>query len=129
MEAEPFRFVLSKLWPESVSELYRPSDRGFSAKLVPTFADIESHVVSVTVLYGRILDFLDRSRCFFLPDSSSVVLTRLSGLRSRAIASQRRESNQDFWICSQELWPLDHRVAKDLKLQVMKLMNTILCFQ
>jgi hypothetical protein len=26
-------------WPESASELYRPSDRRFSAKLVPTFAD------------------------------------------------------------------------------------------
>jgi hypothetical protein len=27
-------------WPESVSELYRPSDRCLSAKLVPTFADV-----------------------------------------------------------------------------------------
>jgi hypothetical protein len=26
-------------WPESVSELYRQSDRRLSAKLVPTFAD------------------------------------------------------------------------------------------
>jgi hypothetical protein len=26
-------------WPESSSELYRPSDRRLSAKLVPTFAD------------------------------------------------------------------------------------------
>jgi hypothetical protein len=26
-------------WPESASELYRPSDRRFYAKLVPTFAD------------------------------------------------------------------------------------------
>jgi hypothetical protein len=34
-------------------------------------------VVSVTDLYGRILGFLDRRRC------SSVVLTRLSGPRSR----------------------------------------------
>jgi hypothetical protein len=28
-------------WPESVSELYRPSDRRLSAKLVPTFTDRE----------------------------------------------------------------------------------------
>jgi hypothetical protein len=28
-------------WPESTSELYRPSDRRLSAKLVPTFADSE----------------------------------------------------------------------------------------
>jgi hypothetical protein len=26
-------------WPYSTSELYRPSDRRLSAKLVPTFAD------------------------------------------------------------------------------------------
>jgi hypothetical protein len=26
-------------WPESASELYQPSDRRLSAKLVPTFAD------------------------------------------------------------------------------------------
>jgi hypothetical protein len=35
-------------WPESASELYRPSDRRLSAKLVPTFADRMCHVVSVT---------------------------------------------------------------------------------
>jgi hypothetical protein len=40
-------------------------------------------VVSVTDPYGRILGFLDRSRYFFLSSSSSVVLTRLSGPRSR----------------------------------------------
>jgi hypothetical protein len=28
-------------WPEYASELYRPSDRRLSAKLVPTFADRE----------------------------------------------------------------------------------------
>jgi hypothetical protein len=37
-------------WPESTRELYRPSDRRLSAKLMPTFADIECHVVSVTDL-------------------------------------------------------------------------------
>jgi hypothetical protein len=39
-------------------------------------------VVCVTDPYGRVLDFLDRSRYFFLSSSSSV-LTRLSGPRSR----------------------------------------------
>jgi hypothetical protein len=38
----------------------------------------------VTDPYGRILGFLDRSR-YFLSSSSSVVLTRLSGPRSRLI--------------------------------------------
>jgi hypothetical protein len=51
-------------WPESASELYRPSDRRLSAKLSPNFADRRCHVVSVTDPYGRILGFLDRSRYF-----------------------------------------------------------------
>jgi hypothetical protein len=48
-----------------------------------------------------------------LPSSSSSVLTRLSGPRSRPTTSQEiwwlRESNPELWICSQELWPLVHR--------------------
>jgi CBS-domain-containing membrane protein len=51
-------------WSKSASELYRPSDRRLSAKLVPTFADRGCHVVSVTDSYGHILGFLDRSRYF-----------------------------------------------------------------
>jgi hypothetical protein len=51
-------------WPESASELYRPSDRRLSAKSLPTFADKDFHVVSVTDPYGRILGFLDRNRYF-----------------------------------------------------------------
>jgi hypothetical protein len=51
-------------WSESASELYRPSDSRFSAKLMPTFADRECHVVSVTDPYGRIRNFLDRSHYF-----------------------------------------------------------------
>jgi hypothetical protein len=47
-------------WPKSASELYRPSDRRLSAKLVLTFADRWCHVVSVTGPYCRILGFLDR---------------------------------------------------------------------
>jgi hypothetical protein len=53
-------------WPKSASELYRPSDRRMSVKLVTTFADRGCHVVSVTNLYGRILGFLDRSPYFFI---------------------------------------------------------------
>jgi hypothetical protein len=48
-------------WPESASELYRPSDRRLLKKLVPSFVDRGCHVVSVTDLYGCILCFLDRS--------------------------------------------------------------------
>jgi hypothetical protein len=52
-------------WHESASELYRPSDRRLSAKLVPTFADRDFRVVSAADPYGRILGFLDRSRYYF----------------------------------------------------------------
>jgi hypothetical protein len=52
-------------WPESARELYLPGDRSLSAKLEPTFADRECHVISVTDPYGRILGFLGRSRYFF----------------------------------------------------------------
>jgi hypothetical protein len=52
-------------WPESESELYRPRNRRLSAKLMPTFAAIGYHVVSVTDPYCRIFEFLDRSCYFF----------------------------------------------------------------
>jgi hypothetical protein len=45
-------------WPESASELYRPSHHRLSAKLVPTFADRGYRVVSATDPCGRILGFL-----------------------------------------------------------------------
>jgi hypothetical protein len=51
-------------WPESASELYRPSDSSLPEKLVPNFVDRECHVVGVAVPYGRILGSLDRSRYF-----------------------------------------------------------------
>jgi hypothetical protein len=56
-------------WSDFASELYRPIDRRLSANLVPTSADIECDIVSVTDPYGSILGFLDRSRYFF-PSSS-----------------------------------------------------------
>jgi hypothetical protein len=63
-----FSFIKYKKtpWSESASEVYRPSGRSLSAKLVPTFADRGCHVISVTDPYGRILGFLDRSRYCFL---------------------------------------------------------------
>jgi hypothetical protein len=39
-------WLTETLWPESASELYRPSDHRLAAKLVPTFADRECRVVS-----------------------------------------------------------------------------------
>jgi hypothetical protein len=57
--AEPVPPLFTKKkppWPESASELYRPSDSRLSAKLVPTFAVRGSHVISMKDRYGRILD-------------------------------------------------------------------------
>jgi hypothetical protein len=51
--------------PETASELYRSSDSRLSTKLVPTFDDIECHVVRATDPHGRILGLLDRSLCFY----------------------------------------------------------------
>jgi CBS-domain-containing membrane protein len=53
------------MWLESASKLYQLSDHRLSAKLVPTFADRGCHMVSVTDPYGRVVEFLDRSRYFF----------------------------------------------------------------
>jgi hypothetical protein len=63
-ETVPYNEKKKTPWSESASELYRPSDRCFSAKELPTFGDKGCHVVSVTDPYGRTLGFLDRSRYF-----------------------------------------------------------------
>jgi hypothetical protein len=105
-------------WLQSASELYRPSDRRVSAKLVPTFADRGCCVVSATDPHGRILGLLDRSRYYFFqvapqlnswgwvdPVSDPLLLRKSGSARNRT---------RDLWICSQELWPLDHRGGTEL---------------
>jgi hypothetical protein len=47
-----------------VSERTIPTERPPPVGELQTFADRRCHVVSVTVLYGRILGFLDQSRYF-----------------------------------------------------------------
>jgi hypothetical protein len=76
-------------WPESANELYRPSDRRLSAKLVPTFAD---RGVSRAQRDGSLRPYSLVSRpeqLLFLSSSSSIVLTRLSGPCSRPATSQK----------------------------------------
>jgi hypothetical protein len=54
-------------------------DRRLSLKLVPTFADRECHMVSVTDPYGRILGFLDRHFTFnFIIFKSSLYVFSLT---------------------------------------------------
>jgi hypothetical protein len=60
-----------------------PSDRRLSAKLVPTFVDRGCRVVSATDPTAVNLDYLKPETLFFHSSNSSVILTRLSGTRSR----------------------------------------------
>jgi hypothetical protein len=53
-------------WPQSANELYLPSDRRLSVKLVPVSTDRGCLVVSATDSYGRILGILDRILSFIL---------------------------------------------------------------
>jgi hypothetical protein len=52
------------LWPESASELYRPSERHLSTNLVPNFADRGVAKSALRIACGSNLAFLDRSRYF-----------------------------------------------------------------
>jgi hypothetical protein len=72
----------------TASELYRPRYRRLSAKLVSTFAD---RGVSRSQRCGSLRPYSRFPRpepLFFLSSSSSIVLTRLSGPRSRPTTSQ-----------------------------------------
>jgi hypothetical protein len=69
-------------WSQSASELYRQSNRRLLAKLVPTFED---RGVPRCQRDGSLRRYSRISRpkpLLFLPSSSSIVLTRLSGPRS-----------------------------------------------
>jgi hypothetical protein len=82
-------------------------------KVVPIFADRGCRVSAQRIPTVVNLDFLDRSRYFFFkvaPQLSSrgwvdpvpdPLILRKSGSPGNR--------SQDFWICSQKLWPLDHR--------------------
>jgi hypothetical protein len=89
----------------------RPSDRRLPVKLVPSFADRRSDVVSVTDPYARIFDFLDWSRYFFFqvapqlysrgwvaPAPDPLLLRKCGSAWSRVRASGSIARN----------WPLDH---------------------
>jgi hypothetical protein len=82
------------------------------------FADRRCHVASVTDPYSRILGFLDRSLYNFFQVAPQLysrgwvdpvpapLLLRKSGIA--------RSWTRDLWICSQELWPLNHRGGQSI---------------
>jgi hypothetical protein len=77
------------LWPESASEVYRPSDRRLSAKSLPFFADRMCYVISTTDPLRPYSRIFRPEPLHFLSSNSSIVLTRLSGHRSSATTSQK----------------------------------------
>jgi hypothetical protein len=60
-----------------------------STKLVPILADKGCRLVSATDPHSRNLGFLDPEPLLFHSSRSSVILTRLSGPRSRPTTSQK----------------------------------------
>jgi hypothetical protein len=80
-------------WPESVSELCRPSDCLLLSKLVPIFADRVAWLAQW--MSTAILGYYRPEPLFLLPSSSSIVLTWLSGLHSRPTTSHK------IWWCQE----------------------------
>jgi hypothetical protein len=78
------------------------------------FADRGCHVVRMTNPYGRIFGFLDRSRCCFFQVAPQLYSRDWVDpvpdplLFSLVVPGDR---TRDLRICSQELWPLDHRTG------------------
>jgi hypothetical protein len=99
-------YLTKTAWPQSASELYRPSDRCLSAKLVPTFCGQRDKSLRP---YSRISR---PEQLLFLPSSSSVALTRLSGPRSKPTTFFVVPGIEPR-ICSQKLLPLDHRGGRN----------------
>jgi hypothetical protein len=97
-------------------ELYWPRGLRLSAKLVPTFADSECHVVRVANPFARNLVFFRPVQLHFFLAAPKLysrgwvdpVPDPLLLRKSRSPENQTR----DFLICSQELWPLDHRSGR-----------------
>jgi hypothetical protein len=117
------------LWLQPASELYRLSDHCLSAKLVPTFAGRGCCVVSATNLHGHKLRFSTLQQLLFIQ-----VAPQLSsrGLADPVpdpllIRKSSRPGNwtRDLWICSQKLWPLDHRGSLYEPWKILKLKITI----
>jgi hypothetical protein len=100
-------------WAESASELYRPSDRRLSTKLVPTFADTGCYVVSVMVPYCRMLVLLDRSsyisfqvspqlysRGWVDPVPDPLLLRKSGSYGNRTLSFQRLANHYTEWAMS-----------------------------
>jgi hypothetical protein len=87
-----------------------------SAKLVPALRTEGAEWSAQRIPTAIFLDFLDLEPLLFHSSSYSVILTRLSGPRSRPTTSQKIwYRTRDLWNCSQELRQLDHRGGRNLQ--------------
>jgi hypothetical protein len=75
------------------------------------------------------LSFLNRSRYFFFQVAPHLSLRGWMGpvpdpllLRKSGSAGNR---SQDLWVCSQKLWPQDHRGGRNIKMQTGHTQNRI----
>jgi hypothetical protein len=78
------------------------------------FVDRGFHVVSAMDPYGRILQFLDQSHYFIFQAAPQLYSRGWVDLIPDPLLlskSECPELNLDLWMCSQELWPLDHRAS------------------
>jgi hypothetical protein len=107
------------LWPQSTSQLYRQSDRRLSTKLLPTFADWGCRVVSATDPYDCILEFFGQEPLIFLPSSSAISLTKLSGPRSR-ITSQKIWKSREWNPAPLDLYVYNTSITPDPRLSFVK---------
>jgi hypothetical protein len=87
------------------------------------------HVVSVTNPYGRNLGFLERSRYYFFQVAPQLYPRGwVDPVPDHYFFSpcSARESNPDLRICSQELWPLDHRGGPSLIVFLSKFCDVLI---
>jgi hypothetical protein len=93
--------------PQSSSELYRPSDRRLSTKLVPE-GDKGCRMVTATNPYSRILGFLERSRYYFFQvDPQSFSRGWVDPVPDPLLL--RKSGSAGIEPRPLELWPLNHR--------------------
>jgi hypothetical protein len=108
-------FVLYQNEPRDLSPSANYTDRAAAAcrRSQCQILRLECRVVSVTDSYGRILDFLLRSRYFFFQVAPQLYSWGWMGPVPDPLLHRKSGSagnrTRDLWICSQELWPIDHR--------------------
>jgi hypothetical protein len=81
----------------------------------------ECRVVSATDFYGRDLGFLDRRLYFFFQVAHQLYSRGWLYPVPDPLLFRKSDRTRHLWICSQELWPLDHRggYPKHTALQIL----------